>query len=179
MNIKKIILIGLFPLSTAVYSADGVITITGKVLDTTCTLGGSSGDYAVTLPTVGKTALSVANRTAGDTAFKIELTTCPESSGISAFFDNTIGDVNASGRLVNMLTGSDAAINVDVQLLNASGTVMNLKQGTATSQSSTKVLGVTLNSDVNLEFKARYYATAPVTQGGNVTARAVYTIIYE
>ena len=178
MNINKIILLSLIPLSSAIYAADGEITITGRVLDTTCTLGGSSGDYTVTLPTVGKTALSAANDTAGDTVFTIVLTTCPVSTGISAFFDNTIVEVNDAGRLKNMAT-SDKAENVDIELLNSARTAMDLKRGTAVAQLSTKLPSATASSNINLEYTARYYATAAVTQGGDVSTRAVYTIIYD
>ena len=178
MNIKLIALLGLVSLSSLTNAADGEITFTGKVLDTTCTLGGTDGDYTVTLPTVGKTALSTAGATAGDTTFNIELTSCPVTTGISAFFDNTITEVLSSGRLKNTATVG-AAVNVDVELLNVDGEPLKLQLGTASEQLSTTVANPTADGDVTLGFKARYYATAPVTTGGEVASRAVYTIIYE
>ena len=178
MNLKLIILLSLVSLSSLVHATDGEITFTGRVLDTTCTLGGTDGDYTVTLPTVGKTALSTTGATAGDTTFNIELTNCPISTGISAFFDNTITEVLSSGRLKNTAT-SGAAGNVDIELLNANGAPLKLHLGTANAQLSTKVENSTTGGGVTLGFKARYYATAPVTSGGEVASRAVYTIIYE
>lgn len=38
--------------STVFAAADGSVTITGKVVDQTCKVGGTNGDYTVALPTV-------------------------------------------------------------------------------------------------------------------------------
>lgn len=71
MKIKQLILLSSIAFASVAYAADGTITITGKVLENTCTLGGTSGDYTVPLPTVIKTALDVSGRTAGDTPFDL------------------------------------------------------------------------------------------------------------
>lgn len=178
MNTKLVMLCGILSTSSMVYAADGEIEFIGKVLDSTCTLGGTAGNYTVTLPTVGKTALSAVGATAGDTVFNISLTNCPVSTGISIFFDNTWSDILSSGRLKNS-AASNAAGNVEIQLLNSSGIVLNLKEGTALTQNSTKLANTTADSAVTLPFKARYYATAPVVIGGDVKSKAVYTVIYE
>lgn len=70
MKIIKLILIGMVVAPSLAYAADGTITITGKVLDNTCTIGGTSpGNYTVALPTVIKSAFTAINTTAGEKDF--------------------------------------------------------------------------------------------------------------
>lgn len=63
--------------STVFAAADGTVTVTGKIVDQTCTVGGTAGNYTVVLPTVGKSTLATAATTNGDTKFTINLTACP------------------------------------------------------------------------------------------------------
>ena len=157
--------------STVFAAADGTVTITGKIVDQTCQLGGTGGNYTVTLPTVNKSTLATAAATNGDTKFTIALTNCP-TGNVGVYFDNTNANVNAAGRLNN--TGS--ASNVNVQLLNSAKTVIDLtKDRSGQNLIATNV--TTAGGAANIDFFARYYATAATT-AGDVTSTATYYVVY-
>ena len=79
--------------STVFAAADGTVTVTGKIVDQTCTVGGTAGNYTVVLPTVGKSTLATAATTNGDTKFTINLTACPVGN-VGVYYDNTNANIN-------------------------------------------------------------------------------------
>lgn len=160
--------------STVLAAADGTVTITGKIVDQTCTLGGTSGNYTVVLPTVGKATLGASGTTNGDTKFTINLTNCP-TGNIGIYYDNTNANVNAAGRLNNTAT-TGAATKVDIQLLNSNKVAIDLtKDRTAQNIQSTNV--ATNGGSAAIDFYARYFATAAAT-AGDITTSATYYVVY-
>lgn len=157
--------------STVFAAADGTVTITGKVVDQTCNVGGTTGSYAVVLPTVARTSLP-AGQTNGDTKFTINLTSCP-TGNIGVYYDNTNPNINANGRLNNIAAGGS---NVEVQLLNSAKTPIDLTKD-RTGQNLVTANVATANGSANIDFFARYYANAAATIG-NVTTTATYYVIY-
>ena len=166
-------IIGLGLASSAVFAApDGTVTITGKVIQQTCTLAGTSGNYTVSLPTVAASSFTTGALTNGETKYTINLTNCP-AGAIGVYYDNTGANVNTSGRLNNTVTGGS---NVNVQLLNSAKTAIDLSKD-RTGQNLVTATAVA-NGAVNLDFYARYYATATATTVGDVSTTVGYYVIY-
>ena len=163
----------------------GTITITGKVLDTTCKINGQdSGDLTVKLPPVSTKALAHTGATTGDTAFTLELTECSSATNqlatkAAAFFLNESDKVTADGKLLNKPDGT-AAQNVVVQLLHADGdTPIDItKDYEGQTPDDKKALMDSGNKKATLRYKARYYAT-DVAGAGEVKSTVNYTIAYE
>ncbi|CAM1000202.1 Fimbrial protein [Rhodanobacter sp. Root179] len=156
-------------------ATDGTINFTGAVTGSTCTvqINGAAGPATVTLPTVSTTALSASGATAGQTAFKINLSGCagsPTATKASTFFENG-PTVNAAGRLAN--TGT--ATGVDVQLVNSDNSVITA--GSAAPTTGAGVATITANA-ATLNYYARYYATAAAT-AGTVASSVQFSVIYQ
>lgn len=108
-------------------TADGTITFNGNVQSTTCVISVNNGakDGTVNLPTAKTTDLSTATSTFGATPFDIKLTGCVAATGttlastVTPFFASGPA-TNREGRLINTL--ADGAKNVELQLLNGTGT---------------------------------------------------------
>lgn len=160
--------------STVFAAPDGTVTITGKVVDQTCTVGGTAGNYTVVLPTVGKSTLATAGTTNGDTKFTINLTNCP-TGNVGVYYDNTNANINAGGRLNNTVT-TGGATNVNVQLLNSAKTVIDLTKDRS-GQNLVTANVATANGSANIDFFARYYATGTAT-AGDVSTTATYYVVY-
>nr|APF30618.1 F17-like fimbrial subunit [Gallibacterium anatis] len=167
----------------------GTITITGKVLDTTCKINGQdSGDLTVKLPPVSTKALASTGKTAGTTLFTIDLSECSSASSklaskAAVYFSNDADKVTADGKLLNKLGGSpgDAAQNVVVQLLHKDDTVIDITQAYdqyTQDKDKVAITGNSPNGKAKLQYKARYYAT-DVAGAGEVKSTVNYTIAYE
>lgn len=166
----------------------GTITITGKVLDTTCKIKGingqDSGDLTVTLPPVSTKALAHMGATTGDTAFTLELTECSSATNqlatkAAAFFVNESDKVTADGKLLNKPDSGDAAQNVVVQLLHGDDTPIDITKPYAEQTKEAQKAGIdSSKKTATLKYKARYYATNPAG-AGEVKSTVNYTIAYE
>lgn len=151
-------------------ASDGTITFNGALQTTTCTITGG-GNQTVTLPTLATSALPSAGTTAGGTGFSIAVTGCSSGTTATAYFEAGANTNMTTGRLVN--TG--AAGNVEIQVLNASGTVVNLAGSSVAAQGAT---AANISGGAATEnFIARYYATGATTAGA-VTSSVTYSMIY-
>jgi len=162
-------------------ASDGTITINGSVTAETCSIASTVGttagtnNFTITLPNVSSATLSAAGKTSGTTRFSLLLSGCNAMSGagtVYAFFEHGT-TVNSAGRLSNT-AATTPATGVDIELLNATGTSMNLAS-TAGSQGATPV-PVTSNT-ATLTYYARYYATA-AAGAGNLATSVTYSIVY-
>lgn len=158
-------------LSQAALASDGTITFTGALQNATCTITGG-GNQTVTLPTLATSVLNSAGQTAGDTYFNISVTGCSAGlTGANAYFEAGGNIDTTTGRLKN--TG--AAGNVQLQLLNGNGTVINLAGVTTAAQNTT---ATTLVSNAGTQtFIARYYATG-ATSAGSVASSVTYSMVH-
>lgn len=182
---KKIIafaaLSSVFAVSAVQAAGNGTINFTGAVNNQTCnaTVNGATGATAaaVTLPTVQANILATAGSTAGQTAFKMDVTGCaatnPTGAGtVKAFFEKG-ANVDANGRLINTATATPAS-NVSLQLIDGTGNVPinagDISQNTGNF--------VTISSgNATLPYSVRYYATGAATAGA-VTSSVTYSLIY-
>ena len=161
--------------STAIFATDGTITINGKVIDQTCTVGGTAGNYTVNLPTVAKSTLTTVANTMGDTKFTINLSNCPMGD-VGIYYDNSNANINSAGRLNNTVT-TGGATGVNIQLLNAKKEVIDLTKDQA-GQSLITSKVTTVNGSANINFFARYYAASSAVASGNVSTTATYYVVY-
>ena len=173
----SLMMLSLSLITTLTYAApDGTITINGKVMDQTCTIGGTDGNYIVTLPSVSKSTLATANSTNGDTLFSINLSNCPVGS-IGIYFDNSHANINSAGRLKNTVMSPNAAANVDVQLLNSAKTILDLTKDASGQNLILSNVG-TAGGNAKIDFYARYFANAANVTAGGITTTATYYVIY-
>jgi major type 1 subunit fimbrin (pilin) len=173
--INVLALTGLAMASQAAFASDGTITVTGKVMDSTCTIASTAGgkDFTVALPTVSKTTLAAAGNTAGATGFGIKLSGCtPDSGNVHTHFDaGTTVDPN-TGRLT--LNGGGAG-NVQIQIKNADGSV--IKAGADATLQNSKPVALAAGA-AQMNYVMEYYATGTATSGA-ANSSVTYTIAYQ
>jgi major type 1 subunit fimbrin (pilin) len=162
-------------------ASDGTITVSGQVTSETCTTITNSGGqtagpiFTVKLPTVS--AATITNTgTAGLTKFSLLLSGCTitasGTNSLFAYFEPN-SSVNAQGRLSSGLT------NVDIELLNASGTTAINLGAASGSQNSTTAQVTTSTTSATLTYYAQYrYAGSGTVGTGLASASINYTIVY-
>ncbi|WMY75942.1 fimbrial protein [Buttiauxella selenatireducens] len=166
--------VGFGLLSTGAFASDGSITINGKITGTTCDIdiGGAGADGTVTLPTVSTSALSAAEDVAGKTLVKIDLTNCSDTGSVRAFFNTT--NVNSStGNLLNIAATGTPATNVEVQLLNKTQGVIDLRTN------DTNPYETITGDAATLEYYAQYIAKTAAAGEGDVSTKAVFSLDYQ
>lgn len=156
---------------------NGQINITGKVLDTTCTVSPTSSDVKVTLPNVDKSTLTAPNSHAGLTPFLISITGCPTSSadGSNIVSVSFIADsnVDSNGNLKN----NGSANSVAVQILDNALQPINILNDPTNKQAKR---GSTFNNgSAELKYFARYFSAAGNASSGDVSALAKFQLIYQ
>lgn len=157
----------------------GQINVTGKVIDTTCSVDAGSGNVQVTLPNVDKSLLQNPGSYTGITPFSVKVSGCTGSgsTGADAVSIAFVPDANVdlNGNLAN--TGSAGA--VAVQLLDKNQQPINVHSDSYSAQvargESTDVAG----GDVDLKYFARYYSAAGGATAGDVAAQANFQLIYQ
>jgi major type 1 subunit fimbrin (pilin) len=159
-------------LSSAAFADDGKINFIGTITDDACTVvNNTTTPLTVTLGTVSSQAFNGAGSTAGATMFTLALSSCPDTvNSASVKFDGT-SDSNVNTILA--LTGAGTAgvaDGVGIQLADANNNVIPLYTASAAYPLQTGAN--------NLEFVARYYATATAVTAGTANATSNFSIIY-
>nr|WP_244322903.1 fimbrial protein [Paraburkholderia dipogonis] len=158
--------------SFGAYAADGTISFTGSVTDTTCSINGATAgtqaDVAVTLAPVLNTSLGATGEVAGlssPTDLQLKLTGCGSVTKAIANFENGSGVNQSSGNLLNI---GGTAQNVEIQLLNSQMKPINV----LTSQNNTLETdgAVVTGGASTLQYYAQYFATG-AAKGGRSTLR--------
>ena len=157
----------------------GQIQITGKVVDTTCSVDAGSGNVQVTLPNVDKSLLQNPGSNTGITPFSVKVSGCTGSSGAGADVVSVAfvpdANVDMNGNLVN--TGGASA--VAVQLLDKGQQPINIHNDSYSAQvtrgESTDVAG----GSIDLKYFARYYSAAGGATAGTVVSQANFQLIYQ
>ncbi|CAB3761031.1 fimbrial protein [Paraburkholderia solisilvae] len=165
------------------HAADGTITIQGSVSDTTCSINGATSgtpaDISVTLPTVQAGSLASAGAVAGTSNagdIQMVLSGCSgAATKATARFENGSTVDQSSGYLKNM-SGTNAAQNVEVRLLNVNMQPINILTGQNNDIDSNGT-AITGGSAV-LKYFAQYYATGKA-QAGSVSTSVQYTMQYQ
>lgn len=165
-------------------AADGTITFTGLITDTTCTVTGGTGtdgaaqNITVAMPTVSVTALKADGQRAGDTPFSLVIggsgqTGCTNGKVVSLRFEPAQSPMidATTGRLKNS-TAAGMATLVEVAMLNAAKSDINLY----TSANSTQA--TIANNTATLNYWAQYVATGGASTAGTVNTNVVYSLTY-
>ncbi|EDQ9689881.1 type 1 fimbrial protein [Citrobacter freundii] len=169
-----------FAVSVAQAAGNGTINFTGAVNNQTCnaSINGATGTTAaaVTLPTVQANVLAAAGNTAGQTAFKMDVTGCaatnPTGAGtVKAYFEKG-PNVDSNGRLIN--TTTTGASNVALELVDGTGNTA-IRAGDI-SQNTGNYVAIT-GGNATLPYSVRYYATGAATAGA-VTSSVTYSLAY-
>lgn len=168
--------------ASAQSSYGGTITFTGAVSDSTCTVSGgagtsgATGNFSVALTPVAATDLAAAGDTAGPTNFSLTIggpgqagCTNGNIAAISFMPSSTQIDA-ATGALANALSGE--ATNVEVQLVDAAGTVINL------ADPSFQATATIANNTATIPFTAQYLAVGGAATPGSVQTNVVYQLTY-
>lgn len=163
-------------------AADGTITVNGKVLASTCNVGGSGtpANTTVTLDPVQRSALTTAGTgayTASRKQFSINLSNCPTTpSGVQVglqFFGGN--DSSAPGLLAN--TGT--ATGVGVQLLDGAQSAVTIASAQPTDGSNVTDQTTLSGASQALTYYAQYYVTNASPAAGTVTSQTSFVINYQ
>ncbi len=157
-------------MSAAAFADDGKINFIGSITDDACTVvNDMSNPLSVTLGTVSSKAFKAAGDTAAPTKFTIKLTGCPATmTSAKVKFDGT-ADSNV-GSILALTQVAGVATNVGIQLADKQGAVVPLY---TPSSAYTLVAGAN-----DLDFVARYYATAAAVTAGPANSTSNFTIVY-
>lgn len=163
--------VGLLSTSGA-YASDGTITITGNVLDTTCTVSvnGGGSDATIVLPTVSKTALTGPGDIAGTTDMNLNLSGCPDTGSVRAYFEAT-NVSQSTGNLFN--TATNPADAVQVQVMNSDGTKIDLR-----NNNTNEFVAFSGTGTAVLFHSVAYVAIGPAGAGA-VESQLIYSLEYQ
>lgn len=182
MKIKTLALVTLSALtmsSTAAFAADpvtvngGTVHFKGEVVNAACAVDAGSANQTVALGQVRTARLSEANKTSDAVGFNIQLNECDNSVYTQAAVSFTGPTINSTNPTVLALqsSASGSAGNVGIQILDRTGSPLNLDGSTFSATS-------TLNQATNsIPFQARYFSTGAATAGianADVTFRVQY-----
>ncbi len=158
-------------LASNAFAYDAQINITGELTESTCLINGASSPAVknVILPTLSKSALTGASSWAGRVPVTFELTGCDVgTTGATATFENG-PNISADGNMKNLATVTPAT-NVEVQLLNAAGTVINLASDTVATP--------IVNETGVLQFYAQYFSKDGSASAGQVVSHVEFSMNY-
>lgn len=156
----------------AAHASDGTLTFSGSLTSSTCSVSAGSANQTVTLPSLAASTLASAGDTAGAVQFQIAVTGCSGGTATATPYFESGANVTTTGRLAN--TGN--AGNVEIQLLNASLGVMDLKGVNPSAQSSTAA--AVSGGSATATFVAKYYATGAAS-AGSVASSVTYSMVYQ
>jgi major type 1 subunit fimbrin (pilin) len=155
----------------AAYASDGTISFSGSLNSSTCTVSsGTSGSFAVNLPSLATSVVTGTGKTGGATPFSISVTGCSGGATATTYFESGANLDAATGQLKN--TG--VAANVELQLQNADTTVINLSNPTGLQNVHPAAI---LSNQATSSFIAVYYATGATT-AGTVNSSVTYSMVY-
>lgn len=157
----------------------GQINITGKVVDTTCSVDAASQSVTVQLPWVDSASLSSAGSSAARTAFAITVDGCTAVQDLSTVSLAFVPDANVDtyGNLVN--NASSGAGNVAVQILDRNWNVVNINTDTVADQTARGASMDVNGSAIKLQYYAQYYSATGGATVGPVSALANFQLVYE
>ena len=152
----------------------GTVHFEGEIVNAACAVDAGSIDQSVQLGQVRSAKLATAGNTSSAVGFNIQLNDCDTSVSTKASiaFSGTAVDSTNTSVLALQSSAAGGATNVGVQILDKTGTPLDL-DGTTFSAATT------LNNGTNIiPFQARYYATGVAT-AGTANADATFKVQYE
>lgn len=164
-------------LASSVMAQDGQVNFTGKIIEAGCQVDSTvANPQTVKLGEVAKAAFAAAGDTAATTEFTLVLSGCPDEllgKPVSVKYDGTPDTTNNDYLQLTGYGASDVASGVAIQLLNANGTALPLG-----SASTPVIINADAAESTNLDFFARYVATAAAVSAGTADGSANFTLTY-
>ncbi|MGF6094069.1 fimbrial protein [Pseudomonas sp. 18175] len=170
--------------TSPVFAADGIITITGEIQGSTCTISGgtsatpgTSADFPVVLDRVQTSALKAENAVAAYKLFFIHIgggaTNCPPQP-VAVLFERSSPAISAAtGNLINQASASPAG-NVEVQIVDVTANrVLNLSLGAPSTSVTIDAAGT-----ATLPFAAQYIAVGGPATPGLVSTNVQYSVTF-
>ncbi|MFK8258056.1 fimbrial protein [Erwinia sp. AnSW2-5] len=157
--------------ATSTIAANGTITFTGDISNTTCNISvnGRNSSTTIVFEPISASALSKAGEVANELPVTMSLTNCQNpTEHVRALFDSTETD-SITGNLKN----KGSATNVQVQLMDNSRKPIRLGDGSQVNGPSFNIV----NDMATLSYFARYYATDKV-DAGDVSTVVNYSLSY-
>lgn len=156
--------------TVSAFAADGQINFTGSVIDAACNVtNATSGSLDVSLGKVSKTAFAAAGDKTAATKFTLQVSGCPTGvDSVNVKFDGTT--VAGDNSVLALTQDAGVATGVGIQLADASQSVLPLNTA-STNYALT-------SGAANLDFVARYIATAATVTSGPANAVASFSIVY-
>ncbi|EOV9015133.1 fimbrial protein [Cronobacter muytjensii] len=156
----------------AASTGEGQVNFTGEILDSACEVVNSlSSPLQVDLGKISKTVFSGVGSTATPTSFALQLKNCPAAvTAASVTFGGSASTDN--DKVLALSSGTGVASGVGIQLLDASGSPLDLY--TASSEYTLKS-GTETN---DLAFGARYIQTAATVTAGKADSTSTFTVTY-
>lgn len=150
----------------------GAVHFVGEVTSAACAVDAGSLDQTVQLGQVRAAQLATAGATSSNVGFNIQLNDCDTTvsqTAAVAFLGSVVTGTTNTLALQSSAAGS--ATNVGVQILDASGSILNLDGASFST-------AVTLSNGTNaIPFQARYIATGAATPG-TANADATFKVQY-
>ncbi|MEE8730254.1 MAG: fimbrial protein [Rahnella inusitata] len=157
--------------ASSTFAAAGQVNFTGEIIDAGCDIVNTPANpLTVTLGQVAKTEFTGVGSTAAATKFVLQLKNCPATvNTASVKFDGT--SVNGDTSLLALTPQSGMATGVAIQLSDDTNTVLPLF-------TASKAYPLISAQDNNLEFVARYVATATTVMAGPANSTANFSVTY-
>lgn len=153
------------------FAAGGQVNFQGEIIDAGCDIVNTpSNPLTVTLGRVAKSEFSGTGSTAAATKFVLKLVNCPVTvSNAMVKFDGT--NVTGDTSVLALTPQSGVATGVGIQLSDNDNTVLPLF-------TASKAYPLSSTADNNLEFIARYIATAATITAGPANSTANFSVTY-
>jgi len=165
--------------SQAFAASDNTITFQGEVTAETCsvTVNGNTAKPLVLLPTVNVSALAASGQSAGETTFDIGVTGCSGNANAETTVSTVFAgnNISTAGNLSNLAATTDAAKNVEIQILDTKGAVIDFNKGSFNGAGDLKLAAGA--KEASATYTAQYYATG-VSTAGAVEATMQYAVSY-
>lgn len=147
-----------------------MINFSGTYVPNSCVVVGNA-DQTVALPVVSAAALGTAGATAGSTPFHIPVQCDNGVAAVRAYFEaGPTADKSTGNLVLQSVSGASGAAGVQIQLLNADGSVIKVGD-----KSTIKSVAVGASGRADLPYIARYYATGAAGAGA-VSTYVTYTL---
>lgn len=152
----------------------GQVNFDGRLTGQTCSITAGDRNKTVTLPAISIASLTMRGHTAGSKPFSINVDNCPVGvNTVSAHWEIT--NFNPETGNARNLATTNAASNVEVQLMDHDSTVLRLGDSgkpIRVTRTAADALGT-----ATLNYGGRYYATG-ATSAGTVSTTANFTLAY-
>lgn len=182
MKLKLVALTLIAFSGAALADSANTVQFKGEVSTQTCSvnINGNESNPVVLLPTVSASTLATAGTSNGDTTFTVNVTGCTANATSSTAIKTVFAgnNVTSNGNLGNT-TGTGAATNVSIQLLDSDATTPLSFSSGSVATTSPMTLASGTDTSTSQTLTARYYAEATGVTAGSVTATAQYAITYQ